>query len=60
MLSINVNYGGKIPIQTSVVKTFNDNLNQSIKYKNSGTLPVFVKTIPPSSMGGLYVKTFNN
>lgn len=60
MLSMNVNYGGKIPVQTSVVKTFNNNLHQSVNYKNNGTLPVFVKIIPPSSMAGLYVKTFNN
>lgn len=60
MLTTDVNYGGKIPVQTSVIKLFNNNLNQSVKYKNNGTLPVFIKTIPPSSMAGLYVKTFNN
>jgi len=56
----NINYGGKIPDQNSVIKTLNKNSIQSIEYKSNGTLPTFTKTIPPSSIGGLYVKTFNN
>jgi hypothetical protein len=57
MLSINVNYGGKIPNLNGVVKSINIKTN---KYKSNGTLPTFTKTITPSSAGGLYVKTFNN
>ena len=57
MLSINVNYGGKIPEQSSVPKSINIKNN---KYKSHGTLPAFTKTITPSSTGGSYVKTFNN
>ena len=57
MPTTNINYGGKIPDQSSVIKSVNVTVN---KYKSNGTLPVFTKTITPSSIGGLYVKTFNN
>jgi hypothetical protein len=57
MLTTNVNYGGKTPNQTSVIKSVNVTVD---KYKSNGTLPTFTKTIKPSSIGGLYVKTFNN
>lgn len=60
MKNKNVNYGGKTPYPSSIVKKLYSNLTQTNKNKFASYLPTFTKTIQPLQSGGYYIKTFNN